>query len=151
MFITIQFCMFLSQVLSFQIFPKIFLRFSTLNVGHNWWRVCLPVVRFFTAGVAISVGTKIFPRHFCSTKQKHSQNSDFSKRSVRTPFSVRILKAQLKILVREGPRCGWIKMRFEVIPAVSTKVTQPSEKWLHICLNTWNYIPQDYKICRVEF
>jgi len=43
---------------------------------------------------------------------KHSQNSDFSKRSVRTPFSVRILKAQLKILVREGSRRGWIEVTF---------------------------------------
>jgi len=67
----IQFCMFLSQVLSFHLFPKIFFfRFNTLNVDHIWWRVCHPMVRFFSAGVSISMETKIFPRDFCSKKQQ---------------------------------------------------------------------------------
>ena len=69
MFVMIQFCTFLSQVLSFQPFPYDFLRSSTLNVLHNWRRVCHPVVRLFAAGVSISLGTKIFASDFCSTKQ----------------------------------------------------------------------------------
>jgi hypothetical protein len=69
MFIMIQFRTFLYHVLSFQPSSYDLLCSSTLNVRHNWWKVYHPVERFFAAGVSISMGTKIFPSDFCSTKQ----------------------------------------------------------------------------------